>query len=65
MPVEIPSRGTAVSSLANSIVSGNYLKDWVNGSLSTIGGTHIIPEISAILNSFDKEIAKQFVKQYV
>ena len=64
VPVEIPSRGTTASSLANSIVSGNYLKDWINGSLSSIGGTHITPEISAILNGIDRGIGKQFVKQY-
>jgi hypothetical protein len=54
--VEIPNRGTEVSSLVNSIISGSYLKDWANGSLSFIGGTHITPELSAILNGVDKEI---------
>lgn len=54
--VEIPSRLTTVSSLANSILSGDYLKDWDNDSVSSIGGIHLTPEIAAVLNGFGGKV---------
>jgi YD repeat-containing protein len=61
--VGFASRGTKVSNLANSILSGGYLKDWANGSLSSIGGIHSVPEISAILNGLSAEFGKLYVQQ--
>jgi len=48
--VGIPSRHSTVSSLLNSIVSGDYLRDWQNGTSSRIGGRHANPELASVLN---------------
>lgn len=50
IPIGIPSRNSTISSMLNSILSGDYLRDWMNGSDSFIGGTHLNPEIAAMLN---------------
>ena len=52
--VGIPSRTSTLSGVLNSILSGDYLKDWSNGSHSVVGGMHTTPEIDALLNSVNK-----------